>query len=1092
MSARERILIAVVAIGFIAMASPADAQQTCTPRPVALFESVRNSVQVVQASTRAPIPGARRLPVCAGDTIRVGDNSRAVIVMLGSNTPFTIDQNSEFIVTETPTATCPQTGPATGSFVELVRGALLFMTRVRRSVEICTPFVNAAIEGTEFVVRVQADRTVITVFEGTVRASNDRGMVLVGPGQQAVAVQNQAPQLQITVRPREAVQWALYYEPVLPVASLEQLAAVPEAARDAPFYVRRAGLLLAAGQLDEARTDLDQAQKLDPSSGDAYALRAIVAVALNDKDGALSNGRMAVERAPQSASAQLALSYALQADFQLEAARDAALRATELEPENAGALARLAETRLMLDDVGGAVRAARDAVQRSPQVARAQVVLGFTLLAQLNPSEAREVFQRAIDLESDNPLARLGMGLTRIRQGNLAEGRADLELAMALNPDDSLIRSYLGKAYFDEKREPLPAEQFEQAKQLDPQDPTPWFYDAIRKQTLNRPVDALLDLQSSEQLNDNRAVYRSTLLLDQDLAARGARLGRIYRDLGFERLALLEGWRSLDTDPGSHSAHRLLSDTYLVLPRHGVARDSELLQAQLLQPININPVQPRLADNGLSFLDDTGPAGAGYNEFTRLFAANQVRVVADGFVGNLGTFADNVILSGIANRLSFSVGQFHYETDGLRPNNDLRQNIYSAFLQFNLSGRTSVHFETRGSNARNGDRRLLFNPETFQTLAREKTGIDTVRLGFRRNLTATSTVIGSYIHGMFDSDFDSGFGVQQTLSDDSDFSEVRLLQRWIRLNLTGGAGYYTSANVSSLTFRGLPFPTSSSTTRHLNGYSYATLNVSSELAVIAGLSGDRFDSALLDRHQVNPKVGFSWSATPNATLRGASFRALRRTLVSSQTIEPTNIAGFNQFFSDIDSTDYWRHGIGLDVKLGDRWFTGTEFSMRELEVPTVSVPTNSVVDIKRIERSVSAYAYSYVRSQVSVLGEYTFEKANRDALGRNEGLLANATLHQLAGEIRLFAGNGLFGRFRATFVDEDGAFQNARALIVPGEDRFWVADASIGYRLPRQWGVINLDARNLLDEAFRFQDSAPRESRIQPRRSIILRVTLAL
>ena len=353
-------------------------------------------------------------------------------------------------------------------------------------------------------------------------------------------------------------------------------------------------------------------------------------------------------------------------------------------------------------------------------------------------------------------------------------------------------------------------------------------------------------------------------------------------------------------------------------------------------------------------------------------------------------------------------------------------------------------------------------------------------------------MIGSYIHGMFDSDFDSGFGVQQTLNDDSDFTELRFLRRWTRLNLTGGAGYYTSANAASLTFQGLPFPTSTSTTRHVNGYGYATFNISSELAVIGGLSGDRFDSALIDRHQVNPKIGFSWSATPNATLRAASFRALRRTLVSSQTIEPTNIAGFNQFFADIDSTDYWRHGIGMDVKLGDRWFTGTEFSMRELEVPTVSVSTNSVTDIKRIEKNVTAYAYSYVTPLVSVLGEYTFEKANRDALGRNEGLLANATLHELAGEIRLFARNGLLGRFRATFVDEDGAFQNVRAIIVPGEDRFWVADASIGYRLPRQWGVLNLDARNLLDKAFRFQDSAPRESRIQPRRSIILRLTLAL
>ena len=38
-----------------------------------------------------------------------------------------------------------------------------------------------------------------------------------------------------------------------------------------------------------------------------------------------------------------------------------------------------------------------------------------------------------------------------------------------------------------------------------------------------------LHLQHAIELNDNRAVYRSRLLLDADLAARSASLGRIYR-----------------------------------------------------------------------------------------------------------------------------------------------------------------------------------------------------------------------------------------------------------------------------------------------------------------------------------------------------------------------------------------------------------------------------------------------------------------------------------------------------------------------------------------------------------------------------------
>jgi len=81
---------------------------------------------------------------------------------------------------------------------------------------------------------------------------------------------------------------------------------------------------------------------------------------------------------------------------------------------------------------------------------------------------------------------------------------------------------------------------------LDPKDPTPWFYEAILKQTLGRPVEALQDLQKSVELNDNRAVNRSRLLLDQDRAARTVSLADIYRDTGFNQLAIVEarehGW----------------------------------------------------------------------------------------------------------------------------------------------------------------------------------------------------------------------------------------------------------------------------------------------------------------------------------------------------------------------------------------------------------------------------------------------------------------------------------------------------------------------------------------------------------------------
>ena len=166
---------------------------------------------------------------------------------------------------------------------------------------------------------------------------------------------------------------------------------------------------------------------------------------------------------------------------------------------------------------------------------------------------------------------------------------------MSLDPGQSLLRSYLGKAYFEAKREDLVGREYELAKQADPKDPTPYLYDAIAKQTTNRPVEALESFQKAIELNDNRAVYRSRLLLDSDEAARSASLGRIYSDLGFQDRALVEGWSSVNTDPANFSAHRFLADSYAVLPRHEIARVSELLQSQLLQPLNTTPIQPRSA-----------------------------------------------------------------------------------------------------------------------------------------------------------------------------------------------------------------------------------------------------------------------------------------------------------------------------------------------------------------------------------------------------------------------------------------------------------------------------------------------------------------
>jgi len=636
----------------------ASAAETCE-QWVAKVVSVQGTVEVRRVGETQWQPAKLNDTYCPGDVIRVQERSRADVALV--NQPvLRLDQNT--------TITLGGLKEERTSLVDLLKGAAHFFSRLPRNLEVRTAFVNAGVEGTEFFIRVEENQTFLSIFEGKVLASNEVGSLTLTSGQSAVAEAGKAPVLRIVVRPRDAVRWALYYPPVIYVPPEE--APVKEDISDPRFLAHRASLLLAVGRFDEAGADIERALTLDPNYSDAFALQSIIAVVQNEKDKALNFAQKAVEADPDSATARIALSYAQQASFDLEGARASLEEAVKLEPENALAWARLAELWSSFGELDKALEVAQKAVSLSPNLSRTQTVLGFAYLTQVKTTESKAAFEKAIELDQADPLPRLGLGLAKIRESDLQEGRRDLEIAVSLDPDNSLIRSYLGKAYYEEKRDKQSSDQYAMAKKFDPLDPTPYLYDAIRKQTTNRPVEALHDLQKAIELNDTRAVYRSKLLLDSDLAARSASQARIYSDLGFQQRALVEGWTSVNTDPSNYSAHRFLADTYSVLPRHEIARVSELLQSQLLQPNNITPIQPRLAESNLFLISAGGPAALSFNEFNPLFNRDRVALQASGIAGENDTAGGEAVVSGIYKKLSFSAAYSHFETDGFRINND--------------------------------------------------------------------------------------------------------------------------------------------------------------------------------------------------------------------------------------------------------------------------------------------------------------------------------------------------------------------------------------------------------------------------------------
>ena len=267
------------------------------------------------------------------------------------------------------------------------------------------------------------------------------------------------------------------------------------------------------------------------------------------------------------------------------------------------------------------------------------------------------------------------------------------------------------------------------------------------QQTENRPVEALRDLQESIELNDNRAVYRSRQLLDSRSRRARHQPGADLRRPRLPAARRERGDRSRSPSiPASAAAHRFLSDTYQGVRRREISRVSELLQAQMLQDININPVQPSISETNLNIVTRGGPTEAGFNEFTPLFERNDVQFNASGVGGNNDTFGGEGVVSALYDGLSISAGAFHYETDGWRTNNDIKHDIYEFYTQYAITPELNIQVEYRHRDTEFGDLAFNFDPDDFVPNVQNEFEQDIARFGIRYSPAPNSDFLLSYIY----------------------------------------------------------------------------------------------------------------------------------------------------------------------------------------------------------------------------------------------------------------------------------------------------------------------------------------------------------
>ncbi|MBW2201824.1 MAG: TonB-dependent receptor, partial [Deltaproteobacteria bacterium] len=599
-------------------------------------------------------------------------------------------------------------------------------------------------------------------------------------------------------------------------------------------------------------------------------------------------------------------------------------------------------------------------------------------------------------------------------------------------------------------------------------------------------------------------------------------------DLGFQQLALVEGWKSVNTDPTNHSAHRFLADSYSSRPRHEIARVSELLQSQLLQPNNITPIQPRLAESNLFLMSAQGPAGLSFNEFNPLFNRNRIAFQGSGVVGSDDTWGGEGVVSGIYKKLSLSAGYNHFETDGWRDNADQDDDISNVFAQYEISPKTSIQAEYRYRDYERGDIMQRFFEEDFLPDLRNEVTTRSGRIGFRHAFSPGSIVLGNFQYADRDDDFVDVFLFDGTfdgfpppplaeeifdnpIDEDSYAGELSYLFRSKYIDLVSGAGYVNQDEDINFKFidqwpgtvpPSFIFSFSDKLEYeidHYNLYAYTHISPFENLTFTVGASGDFYDEeekeygeGEIDEDQFNPKFGVSWNPIPSTTIRGAVFRTFKRTLVTDQTLEPTQVAGFNQFFDDYEATDAWVYGVALDQKFSKDVYFGAEFSYRDMDVPFLDL------DIKLKEASWEeylgrAYLYWAPHKWLALKAEYLYEDFER-AEKFPDGIKDLET-HRVPLGINFFHPSGLSAGLTATYYDQEGTIERdviAFGFFEDGDNQFWLVDAAISYRFPKRYGFVALGVTNLFDEDFDYFEVDRNNLRIQQDRQIFFRLTLAL
>jgi tetratricopeptide (TPR) repeat protein len=912
-----------------------------------------------------------------GDRLRTLENGRATI-RLGERSLVHLDQLTTVQIIP------PRSSPAKYGF-NIMWGLLYMLHREDPGdLEVQTLAVNAAVEGTDFAISVEEDgTTTIALIDGRVQMSNAGGAITLVSGEKGMARPGQRPTKTALIDAVNSVQWSLYYPGVLDPDELRLEASSSFAASLAAYRngglvpafalcptnidsnnanerPYRAALLLSAGQVTHCEAIL----QAEPDNPMTAALRYVIAAVKGQQiDSAATNS---------SPSQCLGFSYYAQSRHDLEGALKAAQQAVSLSANFGFAWERVAELQFSFGRIGAAQAALNRSLGLAPANAQAHALRGFLLAADNRVPEAIAEFDLAIQLDANLANAWLGRGLCRIKRRETRRGFQDLLTAAMLEPNRSLLRSYLGKAFTDAGEETRARQELLLAQRLDANDPTPMLYLALLDSQENQVGRAVRDLDKAVDLNTNRQVYRSRLLLDQDRAVASANLASVYRDAGMTDVSVREAARAVTEDYANDSAHLFLSDSYynLLDPtqfnlRYDTAWFNELLLANILAPVGAGRLSQQVSQQ----------------DYSKLFEADGLGLASSSDARTDGMFHQTASQFGTYGNTAYGLDLDYHHNNGVRTNNSLDNLDMDATLKQQVGPQDTAMLLVQYENYHSGDNFQYYyqtnarpfykfdeqqQPELVGTWHHEwAPGVHTILLLDRLvddQQFSDKAAPQLLFHELGSGAINEASTVPLDVSYQEKFAiygaELNQICQWERVTLSAGARYqsgeFQTQNQLSNPLAGLSrlfskAGYSNDTTglfQRVSAYSYLTVEPLDHLWLTGGVAADDekfpyyfrnppITSGEDTRSQLGPKAALVWSPIPEATLRGIYTRSLGGvSLDESYRLEPTELAGFPQAFRSLISESivgsqsaptFDTLGGALDLKLGSRTYAGIQF-----------------------------------------------------------------------------------------------------------------------------------------------------------------------